>query len=146
MWRGDLLVMLGSLSWAMTTLYMKRFMVQSLTGFQMLYAQVLVSTPFLWSISRASEGAGLESVTPLGLAIIVFQAVVIVFLSYLAWMALLRQYPASSMQSFTFLTPVWGVLLGAVLLGEALTLVSLVGMAMVGLGLVLVNRPRRAAA
>ena len=67
---------------------------------------------------------------------------VVVVFSYMAWMTLLRVYPASAMQSFTFLTPVWGVLLGAILLGETITVPGVAGLAMVGAGLVLISRPR----
>ena len=54
---------------------------------------------------------------------------------YLAWMTLLRLYPAGIMQSFTFLTPVWGVVLGVLLLGEPAGLLTALGMSLVGLGL-----------
>ena len=142
-WRGDLLVILAALAWSMGTLYMKRFMAQSLNGFQMLYAQILVSTPALlgaalWMEPVGTVGLGLEAV-----GILVFQGVVVVFFSYLIWMNLLRVYSASAMQSFTFLTPVWGVLMGVVLLGETVTWVTGLGIALVGTGLYLVNRPRR---
>ena len=164
-WRGDLLVILAAMGWGMTTLYMKRFMVRSMTGFHMLYAQILVSTPLLLGMSFATESFaagffaagsfgpeslsfgtfpadGFAGFTALGLGIVLFQAVVVVVFSYMAWMTLLRVYPASAMQSFTFLTPVWGVLLGAILLGETITVPGVAGLAMVGAGLVLISRPR----
>lgn len=150
-WRGDLLVILAALGWGATTLYMKRFMVRSMTGFHMLHAQILVSTPLLLAMSFATEPFATGSLasesfppggfTALGLGIIVFQGVVVVVFSYMAWMTLLRVYPASTMQSFTFLSPVWGVGLGAMLLGEKITLPGMAGVAMVGAGLVLVSRP-----
>ncbi len=67
----------------------------------------------------------------------------VVFFSYMMWMSLLTRYPASGMQSFTFLSPVWGVVAGVILLGESVSLLMALGMALIGLGLYLVNRPRK---
>ena len=141
-WRGDLLVILAALGWGGTTLYMKRFMVRSMTGFRLIYIQILISTPLLLGGSFAVESLPPGGFTALGLGIIVFQGVVVVVFSYMAWMTLLRVYTASAMQSFTFLTPVWGVAMGAMLLGETITVPGVAGMAMVGAGLVLISRPR----
>ena len=47
---------------------------------------------------------------------LLFQAVYIVAFTYVLWFWLLRRYPASGLSSFTFLSPVFGVLCGAVLL------------------------------
>jgi drug/metabolite transporter (DMT)-like permease len=62
------------------------------------------------------------------------------FASYLTWMWLLRHYPATQMSSFTFLTPLFALVFGVVLLNEPLTLQLMVALAGVGLGIVLVNR------
>lgn len=151
-WRGDLLVILAAAAWGFTTLYIKRFMARSMTGFHLLYAQILISTPLLLAMSFATESFATESfateplprggLTALGLGIVFLQGVVVVFFSYMAWMTLVRVYPAGALQSFTFLSPVWGVAMGAILLGETITIPVVAGMAMVGAGLVLISRPR----
>jgi drug/metabolite transporter (DMT)-like permease len=41
------------------------------------------------------------------------------FASYLTWMWLLRHYPATQMSSFTFLTPLFALVFGVVLLKRA---------------------------
>lgn len=144
-WKGDLLVIAGAVAWALTTLYIKRFMVQNMNGFELLYVQIGVSTPLLLALGLLPGPAVLGQITALGAAIVLFQGTVIVFFSYLAWMTVLRIYPASAAQSFTFLTPVWGVALGALVLDERVTAGTFVAIALVGVGLWLVNRPRRPA-
>ncbi|MCZ6557056.1 MAG: DMT family transporter [SAR324 cluster bacterium] len=144
-WRGDLLVLAGAVAWAITTLYMKRFLVERFNGFRLLHAQVLVSTPILLASSLLFEPepwAGINLHTGL---LVIFQGLIVVFFSYLMWMNLLRRYPASGMQSFTFLSPVWGVVAGMLLLSESVSLLMVLGMAMIGGGIILVNRPREAA-
>jgi drug/metabolite transporter (DMT)-like permease len=55
-------------------------------------------------------------------------------------MWLLRHYPATRISSFTFLTPLFALVFGVVLLAEPLTLQLVLALAGVALGIVLVNR------
>ena len=61
------------------------------------------------------------------------------FVSLLVWFWLLRHYLASRLGVLTFLTPVIGVVLGAVLLGEQLEAQFIVGAAVVLLGITTVS-------
>jgi drug/metabolite transporter (DMT)-like permease len=72
-----------------------------------------------------------------------FQIVVVSFASYLLWFWLVRHYPATRISAFTLLTPLIGLLAGAWLLGEPLTLRLAVAGATVALGIALVNRAPR---
>jgi drug/metabolite transporter (DMT)-like permease len=56
------------------------------------------------------------------------------------WM--LRHYPATQLSSFTFLAPLFALLLGVVLLGEHLTVQLVIALAAVAAGIVLVNRKK----
>jgi drug/metabolite transporter (DMT)-like permease len=71
---------------------------------------------------------------------VALQTVVGAFASYLTWMWLLRHYPATQMSTFTFLTPVFALVFGIVLLGEPLTLQLVVALVGVAAGIVLVSR------
>jgi drug/metabolite transporter (DMT)-like permease len=62
------------------------------------------------------------------------------FASYLAWMWMLRHYPATQLSSFTFLTPVFGLLFGVLVLHEPLTTRLMLALVAVAVGIVLVNR------
>ena len=66
--------------------------------------------------------------------------VIVTFASYLLWFWLVRHYPATRLASFTLLTPVFGLLLGALLLGEPITARLVIALAAVAGGIVLVNR------
>jgi drug/metabolite transporter (DMT)-like permease len=140
-WRGDLLVLGGAAMWGLTTLYSKRYQVHRTSPFRILYGQVLVSTPLLLLASLALEPRPFFAVTGVTVWMIVFQAVVAVSFSYLMWTVLLKRYSASAMQSFTFLTPAWGVLMGVVVLGEEVQVALIAGIALIGIGIYLVNRP-----
>jgi drug/metabolite transporter (DMT)-like permease len=68
------------------------------------------------------------------------QTAVGAFASYLTWMWLLRHYPATQMSSFTFLTPVFALVFGVMLLDEPLTVRLMLALCGVAAGIVLVNR------
>ena len=70
-----------------------------------------------------------------------FRSVIVAFASYLLWFSLLLRYPASGLSGFTFFTPLFGVLAGALLLQEPLGPGLLLGAVLVSTGMVLVNRP-----
>jgi drug/metabolite transporter (DMT)-like permease len=55
-------------------------------------------------------------------------------------MWLLRHYPATQMSTFTFLTPLFALVLGVALLGEPLTWRLVMALVGVAAGIVLVSR------
>jgi drug/metabolite transporter (DMT)-like permease len=59
-----------------------------------------------------------------------------------AWYALVARYSANRLSAFTFLTPLFGVAAGHLVLGEPLTGAFAAAVALVAGGLVLVNRAR----
>ena len=63
-------------------------------------------------------------------------------LAGIGWFWLVRQYPATRLSSFSFLTPVMGVLAGGLLLGEAMTPAVFGALFLVGAGIWVANRPR----
>ena len=68
-----------------------------------------------------------------------YQCIAVAFASYLTWFWLLRHYLAARLSVFSFLTPIFGVLAGVLLLGEPLTLSFVAATLLVGAGIFLVN-------
>ena len=140
---GDALVLLGALAWGLFTVYVKRTLSHVYSGFQILYMQVLISTPIFAIASWIIEPDPFFAFTYRTLGIVVFQGFFMVFLTYLVFMSMLRTYAASSVISYTLLSPIWGVSWGIVLLGEPASWEIFLTLATVGGGLYLVNRRRR---
>jgi drug/metabolite transporter (DMT)-like permease len=138
--RGDALGLAAGILWGLTTLVIRSSSLGSASAEKTLFYQVAVTAvvaPLLsvglgenWSLSYSS-GAWVS---------LALQTVIGAFASYLAWMWLLRHYPATQVSSFTFLTPVFGLLFGVVVLNEPLTLQLLLALVGVAVGIVLVNR------
>jgi drug/metabolite transporter (DMT)-like permease len=77
--------------------------------------------------------------TPLAVAILAFQGAIVAFASYLGWFWLLTKYFAARLSVLSFMTPLFGVLFGAALLGERITPAFLAAALLVAGGIVLVN-------
>ncbi len=68
-----------------------------------------------------------------------FQSVIVVFASFLAWFWMLRRYLASRLSVFSFLTPLFGVGFGVLLLGDPVDGRFAGGALCVLVGILLVN-------
>ena len=102
---------------------------------QLLTGGVVLLVPTL-----VSERLDLIRVTPALLAAQAYLTVVVSCGATLFWLWLLDHGDATSASAFFFLNPVWGLVLGALLLGEPLSAGDLLAGAAVGLGVWLVQR------
>ena len=137
---GDALELAGGFFWGATTVTVKMKRDARLTPQRTLFYQVSVSAVGLIGLAAAWGEPGFTHPTPLALAALAYQAVIVAFVSYLIWFWLLQRYPASGLTSFSFWTPLFGVLAGWLLLGERLTGHLGAAAALVAAGIYLVNR------
>ncbi len=141
-WLGDALGVGAALFWGATTLVIRATPLSTAAAEKTLLYQLGVSGLALAAAAFVQGASWAPKLTPLIWASLVFQTVVVSFASYLLWFWLVRRYPATRLAAFTLLTPVFGLLLGAGLLGEPVTLRLGVALAAVAAGIVLVNRPQ----
>lgn len=136
---GDVLAIVGGLLWGATTLLLRATRLSTAAPERTLFFQLAVSAPVLLA-AAAIAGEPLPAATIEGASSILFQTVLVAFASYLVWFWLIRHYPATRVSAFTFLTPVAGLMFGALLLGEPVTARLLIAIAGIALGIQLVNR------
>jgi drug/metabolite transporter (DMT)-like permease len=140
---GDLLSLTAGFLWAATSLYLKRVVRTSMTPSQMLFYQLGFSAVQLSAMTLLFEPRQVTDLSGVVLASIAYQGIIVAFASYLVWFWLIQVYPVSNISGFTFFTPIFGILLGGLLLHEPLTVKLLVGGGLVTGGMVLVNWPER---
>jgi len=139
-WLGDALGVLAGILWGATTLAIRASTLNRASAEKTLLYQLAVSALLLVGAAGAAGAPLPTSLSPLAWASLAFQVVVITFASYLLWFWLVRNYPATRLSSFTMLTPVFGLLLGALLLGEPVTARLATALLAVAIGIFLVNR------
>jgi drug/metabolite transporter (DMT)-like permease len=139
---GDVMCLVAGILWAGTIIVVKRSALQHAPPEKTLLYQLAVST--LVAIPLIPIGGPLvRDGNLLASLSVVFQALFVVGVTYPAWYWLIWRYPAPSLSSFTFLTPVFGVICGGVLLNEPLSMNIFMALALIAAGLFLVNRPIR---
>jgi drug/metabolite transporter (DMT)-like permease len=141
---GDLCGLLAGILWAATTVMVRATKLSSISAAKTLFYQLAVSAVMLAVLAVLLREAGVTKLTPLVVLSLAYQCVVVAFASFLAWFWLMTRYLASRLSVFTFLTPLFGVAAGVILLDEPLTAPFLGAALLVGAGIFLVNKPGRA--
>jgi drug/metabolite transporter (DMT)-like permease len=140
---GDFFELVAGFLWGATTVVIKMRSDLRITPERTLFYQLAVSGVVLVAMAWLVGERGISHPTPLVLLAFGYQAVVVAFVSYLTWFWLLAHYPASDLSSFSFWTPLLGVMAGALLLGEPFTALLGAAVGLVALGIYLVNRQPR---
>jgi drug/metabolite transporter (DMT)-like permease len=139
---GDVMMVAAAAAWAATTLVIKASALTRVSSEKTMLYQLVVSAPML-ALGAAVFGermAAMPSLVPL--ASLAYQTIWVVSVTFVLWFALIVRYSASRLSVFTFLTPLFGVAAGYLVLGEPLTPAFAAAVALVATGLILVNRPR----
>jgi drug/metabolite transporter (DMT)-like permease len=136
---GDLCALAAAFGWAGTA-FMARgsAMVRERPEMQ-LFWMVAVSGVVLLAVSPLF-GPLIRDLTPWHLAGLAFQVIVVVSAGFIFWLWLLSIYPAASVASFSFLTPIFGLTLGWLVLGEPIGPGILGAAGLVAAGIILINR------
>ena len=135
---GDFLGLMAGAFWGATTVVIRTSSLSRAPASQTLMYQLLGAFVLLTALSLLT-GQVRFNPTPQVWASLAFHAVVVSFISFMVWFWLLRNYMASRLGVFSFLTPLFGILLGAWLLSERIEPSFLMGAFPVLLGIVLVS-------
>jgi drug/metabolite transporter (DMT)-like permease len=139
-WWGDLLGVAAAVLWGGTTLAIRGSRLTSAAAEKTLLYQLGVSAVALCAAAVwAGEPLPVQW-SPRLIGLFGFQAVIVSFASYLAWFWLIRHYAATKLAVFTLSTPLFGLLAGALLLGEGVSARLVMALAALAAGIVLVNR------
>ena len=137
---GDLLAIAAAVSWALTTVYIKRRLVTAISPYHILFYQLLFSIPILFLLSFVFQETPISQIDWLILLSVAYQGILVAFVSYLGWFFLVHTYSVSRLSAFSFLTPVFATFASVALLNEPLTLRLTVSLILVSIGIYIVNR------
>lgn len=139
---GDVMMVAAALLWAATTLVIKASALNRAPAEKVLLYQLVVSAPMM-GLAALIFGERLPHwPSALALGALSYQTFWVVSVTFAIWFALIARFSASRLSAFTFLTPLFGVAAGHLVLGEPLTGAFAAAVALTAGGLVLVNRAR----
>lgn len=136
---GEGFIFLSTIAYAFSSVYLKRYSKEEnpvvLSGWQFLAGGVIMIVCGLLAGGRLTVWTGS------GAAMLIYLALISA-VAYSLWGILLKYNPISKVAVFGFMNPVFGVILSALLLGEAdsLGIMSAVALVLVCVGIYIVNR------
>lgn len=136
---GDLLALGAALSWAGIALCVRVTPLSEVPAEQQLIWQLIVSAPLLL-FAAPFFGGFMREIEPIHIAGMLFQIFAVASFGFLIWFSLMKMYPASSVASFSFLSPVFAVILGWLLLDEQVGIQIWMALGLVAVGIFLINR------
>jgi len=141
---GDLLILISAINWAVFSILSRRGL-QSHPAARMMFYVMLLGWLFscVWIFGFGPGLSELSSLTLRGGAAILMLGILGSGLAYIAWYDALKILPASQLGAFLYIEPLVTLGVAAVVLGEQITLASLLGGAIILLGVYLVNRPSK---
>ena len=136
---GDILSLFAALCWAAIALLVRITPLSKISAEQQLLCQLVVSAPILliMSLGYGTLLRDVEFIHVIGLA---YQIFAIASFGFLSWFWLMKRYPVSLVASFSFLSPVFAVLLGWIILDEQIEVTIWLALGLVAAGLYLINR------
>lgn len=135
---GDFLALLAGLMWAMTTISLRLSKLNEAHPTQTLFYQLVGGFIFLFPLAFILGQAQIHW-TYIAIGSLVFHTLIMSFMSLMLWFWLLRNYLASHLGVFSFLTPLFGMLFGILFLNETIELNFIVGTMLVMLGVAVVS-------
>jgi len=140
-WIGDLCGVLAAIFWAATTVVVRATSLARISAAKVLLYQLATSAVLMLPLSALVGEAGVTALDSAVVMAMAYQVAIVAFASFLIWFWLLTRYLASRLMVFAFLTPLFGVGFGVLLLNERLSVIfGLAALLVVG-GIVLVNAP-----
>lgn len=136
---GDALGALAGIFWGATTIAVRATRLAATSATKTLLYQLAAAGVTLPIVSVLMGESGVTALTPIVVGSLVYQIIVIAFVTLLIWFWLLTRYSASKLSVLSFLAPLFGVLAGALVLDEPISPTFLAGALLVGVGIALVN-------
>jgi drug/metabolite transporter (DMT)-like permease len=136
---GDLCALGGAIGWAATAFVARRPAMAAAGPERQLFWMVLVSGPILL-LAAPAFGPLIRDLTAIHIFWLFVQASLIVTGGFITWLWLLSTYPVATVASFSFLTPIFSLLLGHIFFSESLQPSLIVACLLVGAGIALINR------
>lgn len=134
---GDLLGLCGGMAWGATTVVIRTKLSETPPA-QTLFIQLMTCCCVLFPWAIAVDGLNF-SMTNIVWASLMFQIFIVCVFGMMLWFWLLTVYPASQLGALCFITPIFGVVFGFLLLDESIEPRFIAGVILVLAGITIVS-------
>ena len=138
---GGLECLAASVSYAVSYIYMDRFLARRGIGSVVLSACQLAAAAVMLAIALAVSGVQTPHVTAEDVAAIAVLGIIGTGIAYVLNYQIITSEGATVASTVTYLLPVVAIVLGVLVLGESITAITLAGIALVLAGVALITSP-----
>jgi O-acetylserine/cysteine efflux transporter len=144
-WVAIGLIMAAAISWIAANMQIKR-LAGDIDGWRLNTWLALLAAPMTLALSFATETGQIDAIRNAGPSAwfaMVYQILIVTWLCYGLWYAMMRRYPITQVMPFTLLEPVFGALTAVLLLHESWDWQMVVGalVTVSGLAIIVIRRP-----
>ena len=143
-WLSVLLVVLGAFTWAIGQVLVRKL--EDIDGLTTTAWVAIFATPQLFLMSFLFEKNQLDSALNANISVwlaVLYLGLVMTALGYYFWYTLIRTYQVERVAPFLLLLPVFSLAGGVIFLGEALSIMKVIGGLIVILGVAFVSLEKR---
>jgi drug/metabolite transporter (DMT)-like permease len=137
-WRGYAWLGISVLFVSLGSIYARRYL-QSEDGFDTSTIRMIAATIFVLPIFLLTDSMDLSRVQTSGIAVLAYAALVGTFFTFWLDFYINKRFGATASSESAYVVPVSAIVLGALLLGEIITPVMLIGMVLIFIGLALLD-------
>jgi drug/metabolite transporter (DMT)-like permease len=142
---GDMIILCATIIWACNVIYLKRI-IDTFSPFQVTFYSMVFSIPAFWMEALLWDTPMIFKLDFKIVGALLFQSLITAAFGFVTWNRLLQKYGAVALHSFTFIMPIAGVALGALMLGEPITSKIIAALVFIVAGIVVVHvRPGKEA-
>jgi drug/metabolite transporter (DMT)-like permease len=142
---GNVVVIASAMMLGCRVVFTQRI-VQSMEPVRPVFWQMAISVPAFLLVASLTEPPAIQPVNWPAFAAVIYQGAVVAGLCFVIWTLLLKRYSPGALSMFGFIAPFVGVILSALLFGEAITPRLWGGVMLVVMGIALFTRERGPAA
>jgi drug/metabolite transporter (DMT)-like permease len=136
---GDGMAIVGGAMWAATTVIVRSTRLRDASASKVTLYQLAAAAVLLLACDPLLPSGNSLRMSGLAWASILWQAAIIAFASYIVWFWLMKTYSASKLSIASFLTPLFGVAFGVLVLDDPLTANFAAGAVLILIGIAVVN-------
>ena len=139
---GDSLVLISGFLLAVLIVMINRI-AQETAPERLLIVEMIIGVAIFYTLSALFEYGETWSFPPKSTAAILYQGVIVGSFAFVSWATILKHFPPAKVSVIFFSSPLWGVLLSVLILGEPFSSRLFIGGVLVAAGIILVNRRNR---
>ncbi len=143
--RGDLIMLVATILWSWSVIYIKRI-IDRFNPAQIVLYSTLFSAPFFLIEGWLWDGTMVSRIDAPVIGAMIYQSLITASFGFVAWNSMLKKYGAVSLHSFLFIMPIAGVALGGMVLGEPISRKILLALGFIVVGILVVHWKAKEAA